>query len=130
MFRPMGPTERTEFLESAYRLFNNRDIDALFDMMTEHVEWPDVANSAVIHGKDAIRSYWEGQFAIADPKVKPTAFIPVGDDLVAAIDQRVFDLQGQLLVGPAVVFHRYTFDGDLICRMVVFTDRDEAVTES
>jgi hypothetical protein len=29
-------------------------------------------------------------------------------------------------VPSRVVFHRYTFDGDLICRMVVFTNGAEA----
>jgi len=27
------------------------------------------------------------------------------------------------------VFHRYTFDGDLVRRMVVFTDRDAALAD-
>lgn len=43
------------------------------------------------------------------------------------VDQRITDLEGSLLVPPAVVFHRYTFAGDLVRRMVVFTDADQAV---
>jgi hypothetical protein len=120
--------DRVALLERAYRFFNDRDIDGLFTMLTDDVDWPDVANGAVLHGKEAIRPYWEGQFAVADPRVTPTAFIPAGDDLVAVIDQRILDLHGQSLVPPAVVFHRYTFSGDLISRMVVFADREEAVT--
>lgn len=123
----MDATDRVAFLERAYRFFNDRDIDGLFTMLTDDVEWPDVANGAVLRGKEAIRPYWEGQFAVADPTVTPTAFIPAGDDLVAIIDQRILDLHGQLLVPPAVVFHRYTFSGDLIRRMMVFADREEAV---
>jgi hypothetical protein len=120
-------TERVARLARAYRLFNDRAINELLSLLTEDVEWPDVAHGAVLHGKDAIGGYWEWQFATVDPEVEPTAFIPAGDDLVAVVDQRVRDLHGDLLVPPAVVFHRYTFDGDLVRRMVVFTDRDEAV---
>jgi hypothetical protein len=123
----MDGTERVAPLERAYRLFNDREIDELLCMMTEDVEWPDVANGVVLHGKDAIRPYWEAQFATVDPEVRPTAFIQAGDDLVAVIDQRIRDLQGEVLTPPAVIFHRYTFSGDLVRRMVVFTDRDESV---
>jgi hypothetical protein len=95
--------------------------------MTDDVEWPDVANGAVLSGKEAIRPYWEAQFAVSDPRVRPTAFIQAGDELVAVVDQCILDLQGQLFVPPTVVFHRYKFDGDLVRRMVVFTDGAEAV---
>ncbi len=123
----MDGEERVARLEGAYRLFNDRAINELLSMLTEDVEWPDVAHGTVLQGKDAIRRYWERQFATVDPEVEPTAFVEAGEDLVAVIDQRIRDLHGELLMPPAVVFHRYTFDGDLVRRMVVFTDRDEAV---
>src|SRR5256714_4663652 len=94
--------------------------------MTDDVEWPDVANGAVLHGKDEIRLYWEGQFAVADPRVVPMDFIRAGDDVLAVVDQRVLDFQGQTLAGPTVVFHRYTFAGDFVRRMVAFADREAA----
>ena len=123
----MDVDEQVAFLERAYELFNARDIDALLAMMTDDVEWPDVANHAVLRGKKAIRPYWEAQFAAADPRVTPTAFIPTGDDLVAVVDQQVFDLDGKPLGRPAEVYHRYTFVGDRVRRMVVFDDRNAAV---
>jgi len=123
----MGLAERIAFLDLAYRRFNARDIDALLGMMTADVEWPDVAGGAVLQGKDAIRPYWEAQFAVADPRVSPTRFVPAGDDIVAVVDQRILDLQGGSLMPPAVVFHRYTFRDGLVRRMVVFSDLDEAV---
>jgi ketosteroid isomerase-like protein len=118
--------QRQALLKHAYRLFNDRQIDALFALMTDDVEWPDVANGAVLHGKDEIRPYWEGQFRVADPRVVPIDFIQAGDDVVAVVDQRVLDFNGQTLAGPTVVFHRYTFAGDLVRRMVVFVDREAA----
>jgi hypothetical protein len=43
------------------------------------------------------------------------------------IDQRIEDHDGSPLVPPAIVFHRYTFAGNLVSRMVVFPDREAAV---
>ena len=125
----MSTSERIAFLREAYRRFNDRQIDRLLQMMTDEVEWPDVANDVVLHGKQAIRSYWQAQFSAGDPHVDPVDFIEAGDDLVVVVDQRVADREGRLLPVPAVVFHRYTFDGDLVRRMVVFTDRDAALTD-
>ena len=119
-------TERAAILHRAYKLFNDRDVDALLSMMTDDVEWPDVTNGVVLHGKEALRLYWEGQFMATDPRVRPIAFIPAGDDLVAVVTQRNLDHQGQVLM-PTLVFHRYTFYDERVCRMVVFSDRDEAV---
>jgi hypothetical protein len=120
-------SERIATLEHAYRLFNDRRVDELLAMMTDDVEWPDVANGTTLPDKGAIRRYWSDQFAAARPQVTPTGFIEVGEDLVAVIDQRIEDLHGSPLVPPAVVFHRYTFAGDLVSRMVVFPDREAAL---
>jgi hypothetical protein len=120
-------SDRIALLRDAYRRFNARDIDALLGMMIDDVEWPDVASETVLHGKDAIRSYWQAQFAASDPQVEPLDVVEVGDDFVVIVDQRVADLEGRPLAAPAVVFHRYTFDGGLVRRMVVFTERSAAL---
>jgi ketosteroid isomerase-like protein len=119
--------DRVAFLELAYQRFNERDVDALLAMLTDDVEWPDVARGKVLHGPRAVRPYWEAQFAVADPRVTPTAFIPTGEDMVAVVDQQIFDLDGRPLGHATVVYHRYSFRGDLVSRMRVFTDRNEAV---
>ena len=115
-------------LERAYRLFNERKIDDLLAMMIDEIRWPDVAHRVVLEGKAAIRQYWEAQFAVAAPHVVPTGFLEVDDDLIAVIDQRIFDLVGNPLIEPAVVYHRYSFDAGLISRMTVFERREDAVT--
>jgi hypothetical protein len=106
-------------LRQAYSLFNERKIDELLAMMTDDVEWPDVTGDSVLRSKAAIRAYWEGQFAVADPRVAPTEFVPAGDDVVAIVDQQILGLQGETLTPPQVVFHRYTFEGDRVRRMVI-----------
>ena len=123
----MDIDEQVALLERAYRLFGDRDVDALLDLLTDDVEWPDVAGGKVLRGKPAVRSYWETQFASVDPRVTPTAYIPTGEDLVAVVEQRVFDLDGKPLRPSTVVYHRHSFDGDRVCRMRVFADRNDAV---
>lgn len=117
-----GSDEQVELVRRAYLLFGERRVDELLAMMTDDVEWPDVANAAVLHGKDAIRPYWEAQFAQADPRVVLLEVLAAGDDLVAVVDQRVLSHDGQVLVPSTVVHHRYTFRDDLVRRMVVVTD--------
>src|SRR5580693_3569956 len=68
--------DRVTLLRRAYRLFNDRRIDELLALMTDDVAWPDVANGRVLRGKEAVRSYWEAQFAVANPQVDPIEFTP------------------------------------------------------
>jgi ketosteroid isomerase-like protein len=123
----MDVDQKVAILERAYARFNAREVDDLLAMLADDVAWPDVARSTVLRGKPAVRAYWEAQFAQARPRVEPTAYIPTGDDLVAVVDQRVFDLDGRPLGPSTVVFHRYTFAGDRVARMQVFQDRNDAV---
>jgi ketosteroid isomerase-like protein len=108
-------------------LFNERRIDQLLALMVDDVRWPDVANGLELKGKPAIRRYWEAQFALTQPQVMPREFVEVGDDVVVAIDQRIFDLDGTLVMGPMVVFHRYSFRAALVSRMVVHQRREDAL---
>jgi hypothetical protein len=123
-----GAAEKIATLERAYRLFNEQRIDDLLAMMIDDVRWPDVAHGIVLEGKAAIRKYWQSQFAVAVPHVVPTGFVVVDDDLVAIIDQRISDCSGNLLMEPAVVVHRYSFNNGLISRMTAFSRREDAVT--
>jgi SnoaL-like protein len=115
-------------LERAYSCFNERRIDELLAMMTDDVQWPDVANGTVLEGKASIMRYWEAQFDVGNPTVIPTDFFPVGSDLVAVIEQRILDHHGEPLASPSTVFHRYSFKDDLVSRMTVFVDREAAAT--
>jgi ketosteroid isomerase-like protein len=117
--------QRIELLRRAYRLFDARDVEALLALMLDDVEWPDVAHRSVLHGKQAIRSYWLAQFAAADPRVTPIDFAEADGDVVVTVDQRVLDHDGRPLGAPVVVRHRYTFQDDLIRRMTVERPPDE-----
>lgn len=102
---------RKALLVDAYRRFNGRDVDGLLSMMTDDVEWPDVPNQAVLRSKDAIRQYWLGEFAVTDPQMVPTEFVPgaAEDEIVAVVEQEVRDLSGAVLVDRREMRHRYSF---------------------
>jgi hypothetical protein len=117
-------------LEQAYRLFNSRQIDELLGLMTEDVEWPNVAEQKVLHGKQTIRRYWLHQFAAINPQVTPTGFVPRDDDVVVVVDQEIRDLPSQAVLRRGTVYHRYSFTNDLVRRMVVFDDEDSALTSA
>ncbi len=122
----MDAVEKVSLLRVAYRRFGNRDVEGLLAMMTPDVEWPDVANAAVLQGPEAVRPYWLAQFAVADPRVEPTDFLAAGDDVVAVVRQQVFGLDGEPLTEAATVYHRYSFRDDRVSRMAVFGDRAAA----
>jgi hypothetical protein len=121
--------EKVALLERAYLLFNQRQVDQLLAMTVDDVQWPDVASGAVLTDKVAIRQYWAAQFAVAAPQVRPTDFVSLDDDMIAVVDQRVFDLSGSPLMDPVVLFHRYSFRGGLISRMTVHGSREDAMAE-
>jgi hypothetical protein len=125
--RGVNVRERIILLERAYCHFNERQVDALLAMMTDDVEWPDVAHAAVLHGKDQLRRYWESQFAVVDSRVLPTDFSRSRDEIVVVVDQRILDREHKAVSAPRVVFHKYSFDKNLIRRMVVLSDQDAAV---
>ena len=114
-----------ELLDRAYRLFNERRVEEALGLMTENVEWPDVANGAAPR-RDAVRPYWETQFAAASPTVVPVRYLDAGDDVVAVVDRRVDALDGTPLVPAHVVYHRYSFAGELVRRMTVHQDEADA----
>lgn len=126
--RLVDHVEREAFLEAVFRCFNAREIDVLLSMMSDGVEWPDVANNAVLSDKAWIRRYWTAKFEVADPSVQPSMFEHVGDDVVVRVRQRVDGLRGEVIVPPTVVFHRYSFSGELISRMVVSSDEATATS--
>ena len=60
-----------ELLRRAYAAFNARDIDGALALMHPDVDWPNGMEGGREHGHDAVRAYWERQFA-ADRLAAPT----------------------------------------------------------
>ena len=99
-------------------MHGRRDIEGALTMLTPDVEWPNVAEGRVLHGRDEVRAYWTAQFAAIDPHVEPTAIAEQGDTVVVTVHQVVRDLEGAVL-HDSMVTHTYTFKGDLVASMHV-----------
>jgi hypothetical protein len=113
-----GTEQREERLHSLYRAFNARGIDTLLAAMRPDVDWPNGWEGGRVIGHEAVRDYWERQWAAIDPTVEPTAIRErEGDEVEVTVHQIVRDKTGTV-VADDEVRHVYTFDDeDLVRRM-------------
>ncbi len=115
----MTAPDREESLRALYRAFNARDFDTVLAAMTPDVDWPNGWEGGRVVGHDAVRRYWERQWAEIRARVEPTGIRERSDGTVeVAVHQVVRDRSGALLA-VADVRHVYTFTGDLVQRMDV-----------
>jgi ketosteroid isomerase-like protein len=112
--------ESEEILRSAYRAFNERDIDAAVELMHPDVDWPSAWEGGRVVGREAVASYWSRQFEAISSRVEPVGFAGGEDGTVAVTVHQVVDdaKTGQRLSDAAVV-HRYWIEDGLILRMNV-----------
>jgi len=87
--------------------------------MAEDGDGPSGGGGGGVAGQDAVRRYWERQWAEIRPTVEPTSIRELPDGAVEVrVHQVVRDRAGALLsVGD--VRHVYAFTGDLVQRMDV-----------
>jgi hypothetical protein len=104
-------------LESAYRDFNARRIEAVIARMHPDVEWANGMEGGHVHGRDEVRDYWTRQFEIVNPNVDAVSIEPDNEGRwVVEVHQVVHDLQSNLLL-DTTVYHTYQFRDGLIVRM-------------
>src|SRR3712207_9484989 len=83
------------------------------------VDWPNGWEGGRVVGQDAVRGYWERQWAEIRPAVDPTSIRERADGTVeVGVRQVVRDRTGTVLA-RGDVRHVYTFSGDLVQRMDV-----------
>ena len=92
--------------------------------MHPDVDWPNGMEGGRELGRDAVRAYWAGQFAVIDSHVEPVAFAEDAEGrIVVAVHQVVRDSAGVVL-SDQLVDHVYTLRDGLIERMdIVERDR-------
>jgi ketosteroid isomerase-like protein len=113
------PAALADLLNRAYKAFNARDIDGALATMAPDVDWPNLIAGGRVHGRDAVRPYWAGQFETLDPTFEPRRMRLEPDGRVAVeVHQVVRDRAGQVLKDQ-VVEHVYTFHDGLAARMDV-----------
>jgi ketosteroid isomerase-like protein len=115
----MSDISREARLRSLYEAFNTRDVDACLAAMTPDVDWANGWEGGRVVGRDAVRSYWERQWAEIDSTAEPSGVTERPDGTIeVAVHLVARDKDGKLL-HDAEGRHVYEFRGDLIARMTI-----------
>ncbi len=64
--------DRLAYFQKLYAAFNDRDADAVLEMASRDVDWPNAWKGGRLRGREAVRDYWAAQWAEIDPHVEPT----------------------------------------------------------
>jgi hypothetical protein len=113
-------------IKQAYSAFNRRDIDGVFALMTEDVNWPKASEGGRVVGKEEIRAYWTRQWGEFDGQVEPLAiFEEDGGKVRVRVHQLVKNLQGEVL-SDSEVLHVFTMNGGLIAAMHLGDEAESA----
>jgi hypothetical protein len=106
-----------ELLSRAYSAFNQRDIDATLELVSETVSWPKASEGGRVVGKQEIRDYWARQWAEFDPRVDVLEVVDrEAGKTDVKVHQLVKNLKGDVL-SDTEVWHIYTIANGLIERM-------------
>lgn len=117
-----------ELLTTAYRAFNDRDLEAALATMHPDVEWPNTMDGGSIQGHDGVSVYWTRQWNLVAPHIELLQFATEASGrIVLDVHQVVHDLQGGLLEDLRVQ-HLYQIEEGLIRRMEMGEDRRMATT--
>src|SRR5262245_49414057 len=119
---------RRQMLMDRYRSFNARDSDEVLPHLAPGLERPHRRAGRWEHGREALRRYWNRQWAEIDPRVEPLAiqFDDAGKAHVR-VHQLVRSRDGKIL-DARKVGHVYEFEGPFISRMTIVPavpDEDE-----
>ena len=115
----MPGTRHEEVLRSLYEAFNERDVDTCLAAMTPDVDWANGWEGGRVVGRDAVRDYWQRQWAAIDSTAEPTAVSERPDGTVeVAVHLVARDREGTVL-NDGDGRHIYEFRGDLVQRMTI-----------
>lgn len=118
--QPPSADRSRRVLRAAYAAFNARDLDAAVELMHPDVDWPNAWQGGRVQGRDAVRDYWQRQFAAISSKVEPEGFTEEADgSITVRVHQVVHDAATGERRSDSWVRHRYRLDGELIARMDV-----------
>jgi ketosteroid isomerase-like protein len=108
-----------QLLQKAYAAFNARHIDDVLRLMHTDVAWPNGWEGGYVHGHNAVRAYWERQWAAIDPHVEPVGFARLPDGrMQVQVHQLVKDMQGNVILDGNVL-HIYTIENGLVRAMEI-----------
>jgi ketosteroid isomerase-like protein len=115
----MPAMHREERLRALYQAFNARDVETCLAAMTEDVDWANGWEGGRVVGRDAVREYWQRQWAAIDSTAEPTAVTERPDGTTeVAVHLVGRDGSGEVLFDEHGL-HVYEFEGQLVRRMTI-----------
>jgi ketosteroid isomerase-like protein len=108
-----------DLLTHMYAAFNQRELDTLLNYLHPDVDWPNGWEGGWLHGRDAVREYWQRQWREIDPSVEPTAFHRNAPDSVQVSVHQVVRDRGGRVQFDGTVTHIYQFTDGRVRRMTV-----------
>lgn len=110
----MSGLDKAATVRRAFELFAEQSFDELVQLLTLDVEWPDFRSGAMLKGRDAVRAYWEEQFALATPSVLLGQVFEIRDDVMAVGYEQLYDRTGRPVGEPAFGTFQFRFRGELV----------------
>jgi hypothetical protein len=108
-----------DLLLSAYKAFNERNLELVLTLMHPEVDWPNAMEGGRVHGREAVREYWTRQWRVVDPHVEPLRFENLDDDrIVADVHQVVRDFTGSTIL-DRMIQHIYLIRNSQILNMEI-----------
>jgi ketosteroid isomerase-like protein len=117
--RVMATTQHERLLRSLYEAFNTRDVDSCLAAMTPDVDWANGWEGGRVVGRDAVRDYWERQWAAIDSSAQPTAISERPDGSIEVAVRLVARDNEGAVISDSEGLHVYEFRGDLVRRMTI-----------
>jgi ketosteroid isomerase-like protein len=109
-----------DLIPALYRAFNEREIEAVLELIHPDVDWPNAWEGGRVHGREAVRAYWTRQFKEISGQVEPEAISEEPDgSITVEVRQVVRDTRSGDLISDSRLRHRYRFEDGLITRMDV-----------
>jgi SnoaL-like domain len=104
-----------DLLLSAYKAFNERNLEFVLTLMHPDVDWPNGMEGGRIHGRDGVREYWTRQWRVVDPHVEPLRFENLEDGrIIADVHQVVRDMAGTIILDRVIQHIHLIRDGQIM----------------
>ena len=101
---------------AAYKSYNERDIDALLELMCEDVNWANALTGDRIRGRAEMREVWLLQWTSLEVETEPIRIYEEDGRTVVLVREIMREVGGQLLLDQEME-HVFTFRDGLVERM-------------
>ena len=101
---------------AAYKSYNERDIDALLELMCEDVNWANALTGDRIRGRAEMREVWLLQWTSLEVETEPIRIYEEDGRTVVLVREIMREVGGRLLLDQEME-HVFTFRDGLVERM-------------